>query len=138
MHLAFRENIGKHIAILSRKSHLFLTKELLENGCDIVPGEIMFLMTLFNHGTVRQDSFHQILYIDKGNSAKSLKNLEELGYIYRIKDEKDRRVYNVFPTEKAMELKPLILSILSKMDSFLGQNLTPEEYLQLLTLLKKI
>lgn len=137
MPLTHKDMIGKYIAILSRKSHLFLTKELVENGFDILPGEIMFLMTLFNQGSVRQDSFHQVLHIDKGNSAKSLKNLEELGYIYRVKDDKDRRVYNVFLTEKALELKPLILSMLKKMDNFLGENLTFEEYNQLLFLLKK-
>ncbi|MGL4254195.1 MAG: MarR family winged helix-turn-helix transcriptional regulator [Fusobacteriaceae bacterium] len=138
MHLELKETIGKYITILSRKSHLFLTKELLENQCDILPGQIMFLMTLYNHGSVRQDNFHQLLHIDKGNSAKSLKNLEELGYISRVRDEKDRRVYNVFPTEKALELKPLIFSILKKLDNSLGNNLSFQEYNQLLTLLKKI
>ncbi|MGL4733241.1 MAG: MarR family winged helix-turn-helix transcriptional regulator, partial [Fusobacteriaceae bacterium] len=135
MHLELKETIGKYITILSRKSHLFLTKELLENQCDILPGQIMFLMTLYNHGSVRQDNFHQLLHIDKGNSAKSLKNLEELGYISRVRDEKDRRVYNVFPTEKALELKPLIFSILKKLDNSLGNNLSFQEYNQLLTLL---
>lgn len=138
MQLERREALGKYISILSRKSHLFLTKELLENNCDIVPGQIMYLMTLYNHGSVRQDNFHQLLHIDKGNSARSLKNLEELGYLYRVRDEKDRRVYNVFPTQKALQLQPLIFSILEKLDGFLGSNLTHQEYNQLLTLLKKI
>lgn len=137
MHLERHETLGKYISILSRKSHLFLTKELLENNCDIVPGQIMFLMMLYNHGSVRQDNFHQLLHIDKGNSARALKNLEELGYLYRIRDEKDRRVYNVFPTQKALEFQPLIFSILENLDSFLGSNLTHQEYNQLLTLLKK-
>ncbi|MGL4403582.1 MAG: MarR family winged helix-turn-helix transcriptional regulator [Fusobacteriaceae bacterium] len=138
MYLEPKEALGKYIAILSRRSHLFLTKELLENGCDIVPGQIMFLMTLYNHGSARQDNFHQLLHIDKGNSARAIKNLEELGYIFRVRDEKDRRVYNVFPTEKTLELKPLIFSILRKLDSFLGSNLSPQEHNQLLNLLKKI
>ncbi|MGL4568466.1 MAG: MarR family winged helix-turn-helix transcriptional regulator [Fusobacteriaceae bacterium] len=138
MHLESKEALGKYIAILSRKSHLFLTKELIDKGCDIVPGQIMFLMTLYNNGSIRQDNFHQILHIDKGNSAKSLKKLEELEYISRVRDEKDKRVYIVFPTEKALELKPLIFSILKKLDNFLGNNLSLQEHNQLLNLLKKI
>ncbi|MGL4534277.1 MAG: MarR family winged helix-turn-helix transcriptional regulator [Fusobacteriaceae bacterium] len=133
-----KDTIGKIMKTISRKSHLFLVKELACEGLEIVPNQIMFLTTLYNKGKLNQDEFTQLYYIDKGNSAKTLKKLEKDGYIYRIKDEKDKRVYIVYPTEKALEMKLIIFSILKKLDAHLSRNFTNDEYSILLSILKKI
>lgn len=133
-----KDTIGRFLNMISRKSNLFLLKELNNHNLEIVPNQIMFLMTLYREGKLRQDEFTQIHYIDKGNSAKSLKELEKNGFIYKVRDEKDKRVYIVYPTEKALKIESTIFSILKKLDSNLAKNLSSEEYSQLLFLLKKI
>lgn len=136
--LEIRNTIGKFIGRLSRRAHLFLTKELAEQNCDIAPGEIMFLMHLYNHGVARQDELSQTFNIDKGNITKSIKRLEARGFLYKVKDSQDKRAYNIYLTEKGQELKPVIFNVLDKLDALLSQNLSQEEYNQLLNLLKKI
>lgn len=136
--LEIRNTIGKFIGRLSRRAHLFLTKELAEQNCDIAPGEIMFLMHLYNHSVARQDELSQTFNIDKGNITKSIKRLEARGFLYKVKDSQDRRAYNIYLTEKGQELKPVIFNVLDKLDALLSQNLSKEEYNQLLNLLKKI
>lgn len=138
MRLETRNTIGKFIGRLSRRAHLFLTKELAEQNCDIAPGEIMFLMHLYNNGIARQDELSQTFNIDKGNITKSIKRLEARGFLYKVKDFKDKRAYNIYLTEKGEELKPVILHVLDKLDELLSKNISQEEYNQLLNLLKKI
>ncbi len=138
MRLETRNTIGKFIGRLSRRAHFFLTKELAEQNCDIAPGEIMFLMHLYNNSVARQDELSQTFNIDKGNITKSIKKLEDRGFLYKVKDSQDRRAYNIYLTEKGQELKPVILNVLDKLDALLSQNLSQEEYNQLLNLLKKI
>lgn len=136
--LQMSDTIGRLMNIISRKAQMFLSKELKANNLSIVPNQIMFLMILYREGKLKQEEFTQIHYLDKGNSAKALKGLEEEGYICKVKDEKDKRAYIVYPTEKALEIKLVMLSILKKLDTHLGRNLSSEEYIQLLSLLKKI
>lgn len=138
MRLETRNTIGKFIGRLSRRAHLFLTKELAEQNCDIAPGEIMFLMHLYNNSVAKQDELSQTFNIDKGNITKSIKRLEDRGFLYKVKDLQDKRAYNIYLTEKGKELKPVILNVLDKLDALLSQNLSQEEYNQLLNLLKKI
>ncbi|MBP6062830.1 MAG: MarR family transcriptional regulator [Fusobacteriaceae bacterium] len=138
MDLRHRDTIGRYIGKISRRAHLFLTKELSEHNCDIAPGQLMFLMLLYSTDGVRQDEFSQTFNIDKGNTTKSIKKLEEQGFIFRVRNSEDKRAYNVYLSEKAIELKPVIFSILQKLDDLLGKNLTDKEYEQLISLLKKI
>lgn len=133
-----RNTIGRFMGRVSRRAHLFLTKELAEQNCNIAPGEIMFLMHLYNNNVARQDELSQTFNIDKGNITKSIKRLEDRGFLYKVKDSQDKRVYNIYLTEKGQELKPVILDVLDRLDALLSQNLSQEEYNQLLNLLKKI
>ncbi|MEG0584325.1 MAG: MarR family transcriptional regulator, partial [Cetobacterium sp.] len=91
MELELKNTIGRYIGCLSRKSHLFLTKELAIHKCEIAPGQLSLLMLLYSEGGIRQDSISLTLNLDKGNTTKSIKKLEELGLIFRIKDSTDKR-----------------------------------------------
>ena len=79
-----------------------------------------------NPGT-SQDKLASIICINKSNVARQAAILEEEGFITRTPSTTDKRIMQLFPTQKTLELLPKISLILVGAESFLTADLTTEE-----------
>lgn len=98
----------------------------------------MFLVNLYQNDGINQEELAEILSIDKGTTARAIKKLEEEGFIRREKDEKDKRAYKVYITNKAKDIKDEVYTILREWEEILLCNLSKEEIIVIKSLLKKI
>lgn len=130
------EPIGKYISQIYRRGGAHLSKELSKYGIGI--GQLMFLTQLYRQDGINQEELTEILKIDKGTTARAIKKLEEENFVLRVKDEKDRRAYKVYLTDKAKEIKLEIFNILREWDKSLVSNLTEEETETFTRILKKL
>ncbi|MGL5506720.1 MAG: MarR family winged helix-turn-helix transcriptional regulator [Paraclostridium sp.] len=101
-------------------------------------GQFMFLVNLYKNDGISQEELAEILNIDKGTTARAIKKLEEEGFIRREKDEKDKRAYKLYITDKAEDVKEDIFSILREWEDVLLCDLNREEVIVIKQLLKKI
>lgn len=129
------ENIAKYISEIQRMGNIFFLKELSHLGLGY--GQFNFLMELYKKDGVRQEDLSINLKIDKGTTARAVKKLELEEYIIRAHDEKDKRAYRIFLTEKGMEHKNDIYKVAKTWEENLTKNLTIEEKEIMLRLLKK-
>jgi DNA-binding MarR family transcriptional regulator len=131
----YKDSMGRWISLLNRHCHAYITKHLKDYnlGC----GQFSFLLILYDNNGISQDSLSELLYIDKGTTAKAVKKLEEEGYIRREVDSDDRRAYKLYPTEKALELQPHIHEVLDNCNRILSMNFTEEEKELAIRLLRK-
>ena len=88
---------------------------------------ISYLLNICNYPGISQDKLAQLIYINKSNVARQAAFLEEQGYITRQSSATDKRVMELYPTEKATALVPQIREFLREWDSFLTEELTSEE-----------
>lgn len=86
-----------------------------------------YLRTICDHPGISQDQLAQRIYFNKSNVARQAAILEEQGYITRQPSPADKRVLELYPTEKALALLPRILALLAEWDELLSGELTPEE-----------
>nr|WP_280521146.1 MarR family transcriptional regulator [Paenibacillus mangrovi] len=114
-----------------------LTKQLAPYGIGS-GGQHSFLKLVLRSPGINQDQLTQELKFDKATTARSVKQLEQSGYIERIPDPDDRRSLLVYPTPKAKEFEPVLQSILDDANKRLALYLSSEEEEQLLMLLHKI
>lgn len=63
-------------------------------------------MRLYREDGVNQESLSDYLKIDKGTTTRAIQKLADEGYVFRQRDEKDRRSYRIFLSEKAKKLEP--------------------------------
>lgn len=98
----------------------------------------MFLVNLYKNDGINQEDLAEILNIDKGTTARAIKKLEDEGFIRREKDERDKRAYKLYITDKAKEIKEEVYSILIEWEEVLLCDLTKEEIIIIKELLKKI
>lgn len=123
-------------SILHRQSEIFLSRRLCPLG--LSTNQFIYIMCLCEHPGISQEQLSEIVRIDKGSVARSLRQLCELGYLTRIISETDKRQYSLLPTEKAAGVYPTLHEIVMEYESYLTRNLTPEQSDQLYSLLSSL
>ena len=87
---------------------------------------------------ISQDKLARLICINKSNVARQVAVLEEDGFITRRPSEADKRVMELYPTQKALDLLPQISDILKCWENCITKDLTEEEKTQLSFLLGKL
>ncbi|AKA67890.1 MULTISPECIES: MarR family winged helix-turn-helix transcriptional regulator [Clostridium] len=103
------KNLSKYISVAHRRSQIFYTEQLEKIG--ISSGQFMYIVCICENPGYTQDELSQQLIIDKSTVAKVLSQLEANGFITKITNSNDRRAFNIFPTDKALNIYPKILEI---------------------------
>jgi DNA-binding MarR family transcriptional regulator len=99
----------------------FIDKYSLGNGQFQILNEVAWNEGISQEGVVRK------LNIDKSACAKSVKGLIENGFIYKIRDEQDKRAYCLHCTSKGIEMIPMIRDIITKVDGILTYGIDDSE-----------
>lgn len=96
----------KYISILYRKSHIWLNE-----GCEqyaLTAAQAVVILIVCDFEVLTQDGITKRLGLDKSVIAKTVTKLEEIGFIVRSTNAKDKRTYDIRPTEKAWEVYPFV------------------------------
>jgi len=86
-----------------------------------------YLMEICRNPGISQDTLARRICINKSNIARQLAVLEEGGFVHRKSSQEDKRVMELYPTEKTLELMPRIRQILGQWSRYLTQDLTETE-----------
>lgn len=87
---------------------------------------------------ISQDQLARRICINKSNVTRQATVLEEEGFITRRCSPVDKRVTELYPTRKALELLPQISGILTQWESCITAELSEEEIAQLSSLLSRL
>lgn len=119
------ENMIRLITVLYRKSQAGLSSALYKHG--LTTAEQPFFMTLHSQGRLTQEELSSIVCVDKSATARTLKSLEEKGFITREQDERDRRQNRVFLTERGRALFPMVFNEILRFNEKLTKGIGPED-----------
>ncbi len=115
-------SIGRFISIIYRYRHSYLSKKLEPYG--IGSGQYIFLLGLHSNPGISQDKLSHCLRIDKTTTAKAIKKLMTCGYVDRTIDEKDKRAYEVYLTEKGHSIIPKIIETIKEWEASLTRDIS--------------
>lgn len=110
-------NIEKFVGVLNRQSQAYMSRVF--KNIDISYSECIFLSNLYDNEGINQEELSSILFIDKTITAKSIKSLEEKGFLIREKCEMDKRSKRLYLTDKGRNCKEEIFSLLEKWINFI-------------------
>lgn len=77
-------------------------------------------------------------HLDKGTIARTVKKMEDAGYVYKYVDPDNRRAFRLTLTEKGYQVAPEIITIDQDWKQAVCISLTEKEQETLHTLLRKI
>lgn len=129
-------SLGRWVSLLYRYGQIYVTKQL--EPYNIGKGQFLFLLALYHKDGLPQEELAQYLDIDKGTTARAIEKLEQTGYVIRKTSESDRRSNHVLLTQKAIDFKPQLYSILHDWTDVLCEGFSAEEVEQTFTLVERM
>ena len=99
---------------------------------------ISYLSRICCYPGISQDQLAQMMFINKSNVARQAATLEEDGFVTRTPSAADKRVMELYPTEKTLALLPQLSQILTRWEGCITSSLTAEEIELLSGLLAKM
>ncbi len=128
--------IAGPITMLSRSKIAYMSRELKAYGFGW--GDYDFLMILYYRKEgVSQEDLAKSLTVSKTTSMRAIKKLESEGYVFRKRDENDRRAYKIYLTEKGKAIQETIWQKLADWDEMIFSDFSTEDRKSLQLLLNK-
>lgn len=115
----------KSISILYRKSHIWLNNSCAELA--LTAAQAVVILIVCDFGTLTQDEITKRLGLDKSVVAKTVTKLEELGFLQRATNPRDKRTYDIQPTEKAWQVYPGVKEQVEGCFDRMTRQMTPKE-----------
>lgn len=116
---------GKVLDSINRQKQYYIGRKL--EKFDLKRGEYRLLIEIYIQEGCCQDYIVNNLGIDKFDASKGIKSLIEKDYIYKKRDEIDKRKSRLYPTQKALEIKEEFTQLLTSSADILTDGLTEEE-----------
>ncbi len=115
----------KSISILYRKSHIWLNEGCAQYG--LTGAQAVVILIVCDFGVLTQDGITKRLGLDKSVIAKTVAKLEETGFLIRTTNAKDKRTYDIRPTEKAWEAYSFVKEQMALCVQRMTQQMTDSE-----------
>ncbi|WP_075877961.1 MarR family winged helix-turn-helix transcriptional regulator [Merdibacter massiliensis] len=124
----------KAISIIYRKTHMWMNGVCA--GHDLTSPQAMVLLIVCDHEMLTQDEITKRLNLDKSVIAKTVTKLVHRNFLKRTTNKKDKRTYDISPTEKAWEVYPFLKQQMEHCFDQMTQKMTKEQKEQFLLLLE--
>ncbi len=111
--------------IISRCTSQYRDRSLSEYG--ISGYQAPYIPEVCNHPGITQDQIALDLHVNRSSVTRQLTILEESGFITRKRSATDRRSVEVYPTEKALELLPIVRQTFADWRTVLTEGLSEEQ-----------
>lgn len=119
------KRLGDSLFIFHKNHKKFLNDELAKYDLNLI--QALCIIMIHEGNVLNQKDLSNGLYLTKGAITKSIKKLENDGWISRERDETDRRHYVLKLTKKSEKLIPTLYEINNKWETKMGlDELDPE------------
>ena len=115
----------KSINTISRCTMFYRGEKLAGAGLNGYQGT--YILQICRQPGISQDALADAIYVHKSNVTRQLNLLEEHGFIRREISASDRRVTEVYPTDKAWEILPQVRQTLEEWNTYLTEDLSENE-----------
>lgn len=102
-------NLLLNTSILYRSMQKFYDKRLSQY--DIGSGQLPFLLLIYEHEGIAMQQLAQMGSFDKGTITRGIVKLEEQGYIKSSASSADKRIRQLYTTEKTKDIIPIAYGI---------------------------
>jgi MarR family transcriptional regulator, organic hydroperoxide resistance regulator len=131
---------GRSVGYLVRQTHRAFTRALqariAPRGVSI--GMWFFLRALWQEDGISQRELSQRVGMMEPTTASALTNMERKGLVRRIRNRTDRRIVNVFLTERGRALQRELLPLAAEVNEVALRGVSVNEVAQLRALLAKL
>lgn len=115
----------KWLSVADRFTKSYLDNQLAPLG--INSSQHMYLLKICDQPGILQDTFLNSFYVHPSNIVRTIAMLEKKGFLVRKPYEKDRRTWQLYPTQKALAIADEIRDICNETEKILTEELSCDE-----------
>lgn len=130
------ELLIKYISIIDRHNKIYLDKKLKKIGLN--SSHHFYIINIYKNPGISQDKLINMTHLNPSNITRALCTLERLGFIKKISNEDDRRTYNLYLTDKGIDIYPKIIKIVDELKNILLGDFSEKEKSNISKLIEKI
>ena len=131
-----RVKLTKWSDILSNHYQAYVNSQLTPYNLKFT--EFIYLLNLYEGNGSPQEFLIKRTYTDKSAITRTLQSLEKKGFVTRKKNPLDKRINNVYLTEKSLSYKEDLNKIIDTWQDFLNDCISREEYNEIATALEDL
>lgn len=129
-------DILREMGTLSRCIHYI--NDLKFEKIGLKKGQFAFLTRICENQGINQIDLSNILKVDKSATTKAIQKLIEADYIYKKRDNIDKRMWRLYPKEKALDKYVFIIEEENRNIRLCLNNFSADEKELICVLIKKI
>lgn len=118
-------SIMRYIGVINRCAALFRGEKLA--GYGIAPNQHTYVLNICRNPGITQEQLCRKIYINKSNVARTLSRLERDGFCERRPSEADKRSLCIYPTQKMLDVCPVVHDTLRQWNEFITGDFPPED-----------
>ena len=126
----------RYINVTARCAAEYRNTHLADVG--LVGLQYTYLLNICRNPGVSQEELSHLIHVNKSNVTRQLTALEENGFIERTTSPSDKRVTQVYPTQKALDALPSIHKVLHDWNEYLADGFSDEERETLRSLMERV
>lgn len=130
------QNIIRWLELTNNMTHTYLDKRYEHLG--ISGFQHIYVTVVYRNPGIPQNELLKFSWVNPSNVTRNLTYLEESGYLKRVRDEKDKRAWRLYPAEKAYENYEEIVRIFNNWQKDILGDFTEEERDNLVNYLKRM
>ena len=130
------DSLMRSINRTHRCSKRYYNEKLNTDG--ITGNQQIYIFQICRHPGISQEQLAQRITVNKSNVTRQLSALEQNGFIIRRPSQEDKRVLQVFPTEKGEALYPKVLEIMQQWNRLLLEEFSEKEQELLLSMMQRV
>ena len=128
--------LGALVSIINRAHAIYLNERL--KPYNLTFGQFPVFICLLHHPNINQESMARHFHLDKGTIARTVRKMEDAGYVTRVVDPLNRRAFILSLTDKGRSIAPEIIAIDREWQRSVLSVLTGEEQELLFSFLGKV
>lgn len=129
------QSLNRFMSTVGRCAGLWRSARL--EGTGLGACDHPYLFYICRHPGCSQDELCRALFVNKSSVTRHLAHLEHGGYVTRTQSPTDRRTLLVFPTEKALAVRPLLLEMAGEWNAIITKGFDEQETAQFAAFLER-
>ncbi len=130
------DSLMRSINRTHRCSKRYYNEKLNTDG--ITGNQQIYIFQICRHPGISQEQLAQRITVNKSNVTRQLSALEQNGFVVRRPSPEDKRVLQVYPTEKGEALYPKVLEIMQQWNRLLLEEFSEDEQALLQSMMQRV
>ena len=118
-------NLFRYFSIISKHSNVYLDKALEQ--FDLCGCHRVFIKRITENPGITRDKIKQIAHVHPSNTTRTIDYMESLGYIIKKISEQDKRICELYPTEKLKEVYDVLVKAENEWIDIITKGMSTEE-----------